>query len=173
MNEQKKKSKVGKIVKGILAITGGATAVGCVVYVVNEVKKEYDSTVAENNRLRAFINDHEFYEKQQTNFRSTDYDEGVNNSEEKTSDEPQKFDRNNPIYKQSPITMRKLGLNPDGTVKSKSKSQFVKIDEYLSSSGYVVEVMEDVPTGLKIHKPTNRTVLSKDETKEDISYGNS
>ena len=40
MNEQKKKSKVGKIVKGILAITGGATAVGCIAYVVNEVKKD-------------------------------------------------------------------------------------------------------------------------------------
>ena len=66
--------------------------------------------------------------------------------------------------------MYKLGLNPDDT--KRPKIQLVKIGEYIGPDGYVIEVREDVPTGMKIYKPTNRTVLSKDETKEEIAYGN-
>lgn len=160
--ENVKKSKAGKIIKGCLIGIGGLTTVGCIGYVVKEVKREYDETVDENNRLRAFINDHDFYEKKQTNLRSTDYVE--------SSNEEKKFDKSNPIYKQSPDTMHKLGLNPDGT--KRPKIQLVKIGEYIGPDGYVIEVREDVPTGMKIYKPTNRTVLSKDETKEEIAYGN-
>ena len=161
-----KKSKAGKIIKGCLIGIGGLTTVGCIGYVVKEVKREYDETVDENNRLRAFINDHDFYEKKQTNLRSSDYVESSN--DEKS--EEKKFDKNNPIYKQSPATMRKLGLNPDGT--QRQKSQLVKIGEYIGPDGYVIEVKEDVPSGMKIYNPTNRTVLSEDETKEEIAYGN-
>lgn len=168
MNELKKESKVGKIVKGVLAIAGGATAIGCIIYVGKEVKREYDETVDENNRLRNFINSHDFYEKEQTNFRSTDYEDNEISSDtedDEVEDVPMKFDRNNPIYRQSPRTMRKLGLNPDGTRKSKSKNEFVKIDEYVSQSGYIVEVLEDIPSGLHIHNPTNR-LAKESETKE-------
>ena len=161
-----KKSKAGKIIKGCLIGIGGLTTVGCIGYVVKEVKREYDETVNENNRLRAFINEHDFYEKAQTNFRSSDYTESTNDEKH----EEKKFDKNNPIYKQSPATMHKLGLNPDGT--KRSKIQLVKTGEYMGPDGYVIEVMEDVPTGMKIYKPTNRKVLSKDETKEEIAYGN-
>ena len=161
-----KKSKAGKIIKGFLIGIGSLTTVGCVGYVVKEVKREYDETVDENNRLRAFINDHDFYEKKQTNLRSSDYVESSN--DEKS--EENKFDKNNPIYKQSPATMRKLGLNPDGT--QRQKSQLVKIGEYIGADGYVIEVKEDVPSGMKIYKTTNRKVLSEDETKEEIVYGN-
>ena len=161
-----KKSKAGKIVKGCLIGISGLTIVSCLGYVVKEVKREYDETVDENNRLRAFINDHDFYEKKQTNLRSSDYVESSNDEKP----EEKKFDKNNPIYKQSPSTMRKLGLNSDGT--QRQKSQLVKIGEYIGPDGYVIEVREDVPTGMKIYKPTNRTVLSKDETKEEIAYGN-
>jgi hypothetical protein len=161
-----KKSKAGKIFKGCLIGIGGLTTIGCIGYVVKEVKREYDETVNENNRLRAFINEHDFYEKQQTNFRSSNYTESSNDEEP----EEKKFDKNNPVYKQSPATMRKLGLNPDGT--RRPKTQLVKIGEFLNQDGYVVEVNEDVPTGLKIYSPTIRTVLSKDETKEEIAYGN-
>ena len=162
-----KKSKAGKIIKGCLIGIGSLTTVGCIGYVVKEVKREYDETVDENNRLRDFINDHDFYEKKQTNLRSSDYVESSSNNEKP---EEKKFDKNNPIYKQSSSTMRKLGLNPDGT--QRSKIQLVKTGEYMGPDGYVIEVREDVPTGMKIYKPTNRNVLSKDETKEEIAYGN-
>ena len=161
-----KKSKAGKIIKGCLIGIGGLTTIGCIGYVVKEVKREYDETVDENNRLRAFINDHDFYEKKQTNLRSSDYVESSNDEKP----EEKKFDKNNPIYKQSPSTMRKLGLNPDGT--RRLKPQLVKIGEYIGSDGYVIEIKEDISSGLKIHKTTNRTVLSEDETKEEIAYGN-
>ena len=161
-----KKSKAGKIVKGCLIGISGLTIVSCLGYVVKEVKREYDETVDENNRLRAFINDHDFYEKKQTNLRSTDYVESSN--DEKS--EEKKFDKNNPIYKQSSDTMHKLGLNSDGT--KRQKIELVKTGEYIGPDGYVIEVKEDVPTGLKIYSPTIRTVLSENETKEEIAYGN-
>lgn len=155
-----KKSKTGKIIKGCLTAIGGIVTVGCVGYVVKEVKKEYDSIVDENNRLRDFINSHDFYNKQQTNLRSADY---------KSNDsEPKKFDVNNPVYKQSAKTMRKLGLNPDGS--SKTKTELVKVEECVNDDGFIVEVLEDVPTGLKIYKTTSRK--ESDEIKEKISYGN-
>lgn len=44
----------------------GLILLGCLgAYVVNEVRKEYDSCVEENNNLRDFIRDHDFYEKQE------------------------------------------------------------------------------------------------------------
>ena len=162
-----KKLKAGKIIKGCLIGIGGLTTIGCIGYVVKEVKHEYDETVNENNRLRAFINDHDFYEKKQSNLRSSDY---VESSSKDKKLEEKKFDKNNPIYKQSPATMRKLGLNPDGT--QRPKTQLVKTGEYMGPNGYVIEVKEDIPTGLKIYSPTTRTVLSEDETKEEITYGN-
>lgn len=155
MDEVSKKTKTGKIVKGVLKAIGGLATVSCIVYVGKEVKREYDETVAENNRLRKFINDHDFYEKEQTNFRSTSYvDDEV--SDDENEEAPKKFDPNNPVYRQSPRTMRKLGLNPDGTRRNKSKTELVKIGEYITPKGYVVEVMEDVVTGICIHEPTNR-----------------
>ena len=161
-----KKSKAGKIIKGCLITLGGIGTLACAGYVIKEVKREYDETVDENNRLRDFINSHDFYNKEQTNLRSTDYES--NDSDD--NEEPEKFDRNNPVYKQSPRTMRKLGLNPDGTVKQ--KPQLVKIEECISEDGYVIEVLEDVPSGLKIYNPTNRKASDLDKS-EEISYGNS
>ena len=66
--------------------------------------------------------------------------------------------------------MHKLGLNSDGT--KRQKIELVKTGEYIGPDGYVIEVKEDVPTGLKIYSPTIRTVLSENETKEEIAYGN-
>lgn len=44
----------------------GLILLGCLgAYVVNEVRKEYDNCVDENNNLRDFIRDHDFYEKQE------------------------------------------------------------------------------------------------------------
>lgn len=56
--EQKKNNHTG------IKILGGALVIGIGAYVVNEVRKEYDSTVAENNYLKNFINDHDFYKKE-------------------------------------------------------------------------------------------------------------
>lgn len=49
-----------------IAKTTGLVLLGCfAACVVNEVRKEYDSCVEENNNLRDFIRDHDFYEKQE------------------------------------------------------------------------------------------------------------
>lgn len=48
-----------KIVKTIL----GLGVLGLGGYVFKEVKHEYDEVVAENNRLRNFIDKHDFYKK--------------------------------------------------------------------------------------------------------------
>ena len=53
----KKKTGKGKIIAGV---GGGILLLGGIAYVVNEVRKEYDTTVEENNYLRGFINDHDF-----------------------------------------------------------------------------------------------------------------
>lgn len=50
---------VGKI----FALGAAALAGALVVYVNNEVRKEYDACVDENNMLRDFIQNHDFYEK--------------------------------------------------------------------------------------------------------------
>jgi len=43
----------------------GLILLGCLgAYVVNEVRKEYDNCVDENNNLRDFIRDHELHQKQ-------------------------------------------------------------------------------------------------------------
>ena len=59
-----KKSKAGKIIKGCLMTLGGIGTLACAGYVIKEVKREYDETVDENNRLRDFINSHDFYNKE-------------------------------------------------------------------------------------------------------------
>ena len=144
-------SKGKKIVKGIVKGAGCLAVASIIGYVIKEVKDEYDDTIEENNRLRAFINEHDFYEKRKTNIVSSNY----------KSSEDTKFDPNNPIYKQSAATMKKLGLNPDGTMKE--KPEFIKVDEYISSDGYIVEIKEDIVSGLQIHQTTNRKA---DESKE-------
>lgn len=156
--EKEKKSKIGKIIKGCLTVAGSATVIGCVYYVGKEVKKEFDDTVDENNRLREFINSHDFYEKQQSMYRSNDYDSS--NDEESKE---RKFDPNNPVYKQSASTMRKMGLNPDGTPKTKAALVKLEEESYISHDGYIVDVWEDVASGLKIYKPTNRKASEEDE----------
>ena len=139
-----KKSKAGKIIKGCLIGIGGLTTVGCIGYVVKEVKREYDETVDENNRLRAFINDHDFYEKKQTNLRSSDYVESSNDEKP----EEKKFDKNNPIYKQSPATMRKLGLNSDITdslmIKHVDNSQNINIFQSQISKQKVLDTVHEL-----------------------------
>lgn len=155
-----KKSKAGKIIKGCLTAFGGIVTIGCIGYVVKEVKKEYDSTIDENNRLREFINSHDFYNKTESKL--------LQPSGNTNGSETGKFDKNNPVYKCSPKTMMKLGLNPDGS--SKTKTELVKVEECVNDDGFIVEVWEDVPTGLKIYKTTSRK--ESDEIKEKISYGN-
>lgn len=49
-----------KIIKGI----GIGGAIGLGLYVSNEIRKEYNKTVAENNYLREFIDTHDFYKKE-------------------------------------------------------------------------------------------------------------
>lgn len=159
MEEKQKKSKAAKVIKGCLAAIGGITTVGCIVYVGNEVKKEFDATVDENNRLRDFINTHDFYEKQKSNFRVSNDSDNVSDDETKT--EETKFNPNKPIYKQSASTMRKMGLNPDGTYRQ--KPQLVKIGEHITSDGYISEEWEDIVSGLVIYKPTGRKASEKDE----------
>ena len=58
----KKKTGKGKVIAGV---GGGILLLGGIAYVVNEVRKEYDTTVEENNYLRGFINDHDFYKKEE------------------------------------------------------------------------------------------------------------
>lgn len=162
-------SKKKKVVKGIFKGVSGLALVGLIGYVIKDVKDEYDSMVDENNRLRSFINEHDFYEKRQINIRSSSYEEKPKENESNDETKSEKFDPNNPIYKQSAATMRKLGLNPDGTMKSKSNSQFVKVDKVVTSNGIIMDVFEDVPSGFKIYKPTNRKETSNE--KEGIKYG--
>ena len=59
MSDKKKKNAA----KTLLKIGGIALGIGVGTYVIKEVKKEYDSTVDENNRLKNFINEHDFYKK--------------------------------------------------------------------------------------------------------------
>lgn len=49
-----------KIIKGI----GIGGTIGLGLYVGNEIRKEYNKTVAENNYLREFIDTHDFYKKE-------------------------------------------------------------------------------------------------------------
>ena len=58
MEKQKKNSHIG------LKILGGGLVLGIGAYVVNEVRKEYNNTVNENNYLRDFIDNHDFYKKE-------------------------------------------------------------------------------------------------------------
>ena len=52
--------RIKKIIKGI----GIGGAVGLGLYVSNEIRKEYNKTVAENNYLREFIDTHDLYKKE-------------------------------------------------------------------------------------------------------------
>lgn len=61
---EKKKTGKNKL-KTIAGVGGGLLLLGGIGYVINEVRKEYDSTVEENNYLRGFINDHDFYKKEE------------------------------------------------------------------------------------------------------------
>jgi hypothetical protein len=45
-------------------IVGSLIGIGIGTYVFNEVRKEYNATVEENNYLRNFIETHDFYEKE-------------------------------------------------------------------------------------------------------------
>lgn len=72
-----------KTVTKILKCVGVGTGIGLTLYVGNEIRKEYDKTVAENNYLRDFINNHDFYKKTENK---------INNlgSKEPTTDEIKK-----------------------------------------------------------------------------------
>ncbi len=59
------KKKTGSKLKTIAGVGGGLLLLGGIAYIVNEVRKEYDSTVEENNYLRGFIKDHDFYKKEE------------------------------------------------------------------------------------------------------------
>ena len=59
------KKKTGSKLKTLAGVGGGLLLLGGIAYVVNEVRKEYDSTVEENNYLRGFIKDHDFYKKEE------------------------------------------------------------------------------------------------------------
>ena len=59
MSDKKKKNAA----KTLLKIGGIVLGIGVGTCVIKEVKKEYDSTVDENNRLKNFINEHDFYKK--------------------------------------------------------------------------------------------------------------
>ena len=61
---EKKKHTVLKTVGTLAGISLG-------LYVGNEIRKEYNSTVKENECLRNFINTHDFYEKENPSFSTT------------------------------------------------------------------------------------------------------
>lgn len=48
----------------VLKTVGSLVGIGLGLYVGNEIRKEYNSTVKENEYLRNFINTHDFYVKE-------------------------------------------------------------------------------------------------------------
>lgn len=71
-----------KTVKKILKYVGIGSGIGLTLYVGNEIRKEYDKTVAENNYLKDFINDHEFYKK--TTDKLNDFSKETNSNDIKS-----------------------------------------------------------------------------------------
>ena len=61
---EKKKHTVLKTIGTLAGISLG-------LYVTNEIRKEYNSTVKENEYLRKFIDTHDFYEKEDSSFSTT------------------------------------------------------------------------------------------------------
>lgn len=55
----------------VLKTVGTLAGIGLGLYVGNEIRKEYNSTVKENEYLRKFINTHDFYEKENSSFSAT------------------------------------------------------------------------------------------------------
>lgn len=55
----------------VLKTVGTLAGIGLGLYVGNEIRKEYNSTVKENEYLRNFINTHDFYEKEDSSFSTT------------------------------------------------------------------------------------------------------
>jgi len=68
-----------KTVKKILKYVGIGSGIGLTLYVGNEIRKEYDKTVAENNYLRDFINNHDFYIK--TTNKLNDFNKETNSDD--------------------------------------------------------------------------------------------
>lgn len=52
----------------VLKTVGTIVGIGLGLYVGNEIRKEYNSTVKENEYLRNFIDSHDFYEKENSSF---------------------------------------------------------------------------------------------------------
>lgn len=116
-----------KTVKKILKYVGIGSGIGLTLYVGNEIRKEYDKTVAENNYLRDFINNHDFYTKTTNK---------LNNFNKETT--------NNDIKKR---LVKTIELTPDGLIMTTvqdpvSGFKLVSYDEADSKSDLTVNCKE-------------------------------
>ena len=98
-----------KVAKTLLSIVGLGVGTGLVVSVVKEVKKEYDNTVEENNRLRKFIDEHDFYKKNTEPAKPTF--QNYKKTEVKSTEQKFAFTK----VKRQPTSSHK---RPDGTIEN-------------------------------------------------------
>ncbi len=108
----KKKTSKGKVIAGV----GGVFLLGVGAYVFNEVRKEYDKTVQENNYLRDFIEKHDFYKKEEKP-KMKSYFNGSASNTSKQKEPVGKFDFM--MKKRTPTTSYK---RDDGSIVNEYKN---------------------------------------------------
>lgn len=122
MSDKKKKNAA----KTLLKIGGIALGIGVGTCIIKEVKKEYDSTVDENNRLKKFINDHDFYKKTPTS----------------------SFSSNQKTFTPSKTTEQKKSSEQKFAFMTKRKRE--PTDQFRNSDGTLINSYYDSKTGLTI-----------------------